>query len=326
MASENRRDCPESSQIPPPSEAQPRVAYYRGRVESGAYLNKPLSFYPGAPTVPQSFTGNLIAVGNGNGPGAKILNGIGPAQTEEIPCVDPVITSLMTFSFPAMPDTLGITVLYNVEPGDLLFVFNTSTGQVIYPATVSPVAGGFALTFDLTSPPADVGSWTFKVVRAGNPNCFAIRSGVYVVTGTVCSLTADAWTLSGGLPFPELGFLAGTSPVTWITGSGFTGCTLDVTVELFISFNPAPPTLPVIGLTVTNDNLIEFTVDGSGVATNATYQAVISCTDIPGCEVSPVNFLSFRVEAVRFEGVIDGDGGDGGDGEFVVRERADFIE
>jgi hypothetical protein len=264
---------------PPPDEAQARIAYYQERRKLGAYLNNPLYFYPGAATVPQSFTGNLIAYGGGNGPGAKIINGIGPAIPAPPPCDEPIITSLIINA--AAPDILNMDVEYNVLPGDIYFVFNVPTGQVLYPQSVTPIAGGVQVEFDMTSPPADGGSWTFKIIRADDEACFAIRSGVYVTAAAGCALEVTDLSSPTGFPVSPPGppgFPFGSFFGIEVTGSGFTTGPLAVTL-----INNFPPnnTIVASAVNVIDDNNLTFDFTGDG--TSGLYAVRVTLISDPTC-------------------------------------------
>jgi len=273
----------------PPDEAQARIAYYQERRQLGAYLGDPLFFYPGASTVPQNATANLIAIGDGNGPGAKILNGIGPV-VPVAECDEVVITDLqVAFVDP----TLTVNVVYNVLPGDIITLFNTNSGQVLVPTLVTPILGGLSLEFDMTAPPVTAGSWSFKIARAENLDCFAVRNGIFQFTGAVCAIDAGAWTYLGGVPFgPVLG--AGPPISAQITGSGFLSCPIGVSVERD-GMGSAPLNQTVSSLVVVNDNLITFDVSRDGIVNFGTYLAIVFCTDAPGCSDEADNTLFYVV-------------------------------
>ena len=121
------------------SDEQERIAYYQSRKQVGPYLQRLYSFFPGQPTVPNNETANkAIYINNGRGPGDKILNGITPFVPDPLPCIEVVIASLVIGTF----DDLHVTVLYNVEPGDIYVLFNTSDGTTLPIISVTPINTG----------------------------------------------------------------------------------------------------------------------------------------------------------------------------------------
>lgn len=154
--------------------AAARAQLYRERGVNGVVLNREFAFFPGAATIPNSFTGNLVLGGATGGPGANLLDGIGPPILDVEPCEDLVVESILCV---LIGDTLNVTVTYNVLPGDIYVLFNTTTGQQLLPVSVVPFGGGAVASFDLTSPPADGGSWSFKIMRVANPRvCFFVKA------------------------------------------------------------------------------------------------------------------------------------------------------
>jgi len=256
-----------------PEQEAARLAYYQSRRKVGRYLNRNLSFYSGAPSIPQSFTGNLLLVAGGTGPGAKILNGIEPFVPTPLPCEEPIITSLVT----AIGDDLSVTVLYNVEPGDVYVLFNTSDGTTLPILSVIPVVGGVVVTFDDDSPPATPGSYTFKIIRAGNLDCFTTRSNVFQIFPAVCLIVVTG--MSGDGVFPNFPLIPGSlgHSVT-VTGSGFLAGPLTITiVNNFPPFNTLIPTL----ITVVDDNTI--TIDFDAPFSDGFYEVTVALTSDPTC-------------------------------------------
>ena len=261
-----------------------RARLYLSRAQQGTVFNREFNFYPGNATVPNSFTGNQALGASTNGPGAFIINGVGPVLVAE-ECEEPVIV-LTNVVFG--DDNVFIFIeMSNILPTDTFIIFNTS-GNAFAALSVSPSGGNWVLTFpgsDLLPP----GTYALKVIREGDLDCFAVEQNVFNISGGVCLIDAGPWTNPGGIPFFPI-FFPGPIP-TEITGSGFTTCTIDVEV---ISMVAIVPTLPVIGLTVINDNLLSFTVDGSAsFPFGGIYQARVFCTDIPGCEDFADNTIRF---------------------------------
>ena len=62
-----------------------RTKLYLGSAEQGTVFGRKFSFYSGSPTTPVSFTGNQILGVGSNGPGANIIDGIGPPLVQPIP-------------------------------------------------------------------------------------------------------------------------------------------------------------------------------------------------------------------------------------------------
>ena len=257
-----------------PEQEAARLAYYQSRRKVGRYLNRDLSFYPGAPTIPQSFTGNLMLVAGGTGPGAKILNGINPFVPEPLPCEDPIITSLVVGLF----DDLNITVLYNVEPGDVYIMFNTTDGTTLPIISVTPIVDGVTVVFDDDSPPATPGSYTFKIIRAGNLDCFATRSNVFQIAPAVCLIEITSMTGDGVFP-PGPPIFPGTpGQSVALVGAGFLSGALTVTI-----INTSPPFntfLPTL-VTVIDDN--NMTVDFDAPFFDGFYDVRVELTADPTC-------------------------------------------
>ena len=162
------------------SDEQERIAYYQSRKQVGPYLQRLYSFFPGQPTVPNNETANkAIYINNGRGPGDKILNGITPFVPEPLPCDEVVLTNL---SAVFVDPTLTVTIEWNLLPGDIITLFNTSSGQVLVPSLVTPILGGLSLEFDMTAPPVTAGLWSLKIARADNLDCFAVRNGIFQFT------------------------------------------------------------------------------------------------------------------------------------------------
>jgi len=249
-----------------------RIAYYQSRRKVGRYLNRDLSFYSGAASIPQSFTANLALVAGGTGPGAKILNGINPFVPEPLPCDDPIITSFVA----VVAGDLTLTVLYNVEPGDVYVMFNTTDGTTLPLISVTPIVGGVEVVFDDDVPPATPGSYTFKIIRAGNLKCFATRSNVFQIAPAVCPIEVTGMTGDGVTPPPLFPGSLGHSVM--VTGSGFLAGPLTITiVNVFPPFNILIPTL----ITVVDDNTI--TIDFDAPFATGFYEVTVALTADPTC-------------------------------------------
>ena len=266
-----------------PEQEQARIDYYLSRRKIGSYLNRALSFYPGAPTIPTNFIANKTTyINNGLGPGAKILNGIEPFVPEPLPCDEPVIESLVVGVF----GDLHVTVLYNVEPGDIYVMFNTSDGTFLPIISVTPIVGGVNVIFNDDSPPATPGAYTFKILRADNAECFVIRASIFTVAPVVCEIEIDSWT-GDGIPPPPFTFVPPGTPglTATVIGSGFLPGPLTVVLE-----NAFPPfnNLDITLVTVIDDNTLTINwnaTDGGPVspAPDGNYGVRISLTDDPTC-------------------------------------------
>jgi hypothetical protein len=260
------------------NEEQERIAYYQSREQVGPYLDKLYSFFPGQPTLPNNETANkAIYINNGLGPGAKIINGIKPYVPPALPCDDVIITSLVgNFVDPA----LFLNILWNLLPGDIITLFNTSTGQVLTPVAVSPIVGGLEVEFDMTLPPATAGSWSLKIARAENLDCFAVRSNAFQLISAVCALsvTGIGPPASPVSPPGPPGFPGGVGFFIELTGTGFlTGALTIEVINNFFPFN----TLVGYGILVINDANLTFLFDGSGVT--GLYGVRVSLTADPTC-------------------------------------------
>jgi len=233
-----------------------RSKLYLERGQNGVVINREFAFYSGKATQPNSFTGNLILGTGTNGPGANLIDGIGPPIVERQPCEEILVESIVC---DLVGDTLTVTVIYNVLPGDIYVLFNTSTGQQLVPVSVTPIGGGVDVVFDVTSPPADAGSWTFKTMRVANPkNCFFVKSNCVVVAGSVCLITLLTLVGDGVPPNPAL--FPGNPGTVSLTGAGFLSGALTVTIPpVFGGFTPFTVDL----VTIIDDNTmdIDFTSD-----------------------------------------------------------------
>lgn len=264
------------------ADANARAQLYLSRGQTGSYINEELIFYPGGGTIPPSFTGNLALGVNTNGPGADLLNGIVPFQAPVEPCDAIVVTSVACEVAVNGGDVLIVTILYNVEEGDIYSLFNTSTGQVLLPESVTPIVDGVQVAFDVTSPPADPGAWSFKVARESNPTvCFFVKSNCYVIQDVVCTLTITDMTGDGVPPNPLI-FPGTLDNTVSLTGTGFLSGTLNVSILQVFGGPPGTP-LPIDMVTVIDDNNLDIQFDTFGDSDGA-YGVVISLDEDPMCE------------------------------------------
>ena len=269
-----------------------RTQLYLGSAEQGIVFNRKMSFYSGSPTSPTSFTGNQILGVSSNGPGASIINGVGPVLTVPIPCNEVVVESVSFLVFLEPPTTI-LQVSYNAQEDDILVMFipGTGTRMAFDFVTVTP---GVGLSAKLQSDPPP-GTYTLKIMRASDPvGCFYLQPNFYTVEGVVCTIDAGAWTLPGGVPFPPFIFGVGPPVAVEITGSGFLSCTIGVSVDL-AGFPGPPPTQAVTSLVVVDDNTITFDVSRVGIGGGATYEATVFCTDLGGCADVADNTIFFAV-------------------------------
>lgn len=268
--------------------AADRAGLYLGRARPGVVFGQEYSFYSGNPTIPNSFTGNLTLGATVSGPGAFLINGVGPVLMPPESCDEPV---LIVQSVVDSPSSLVITIeISNLLPTDTLILFN-NFGVALTPSNVQVIPGAVELTFPGTDT-LPAGTYALKAIRDGNPDCFDIQYGVFTNSGDVCLLDAGSWGFLMS-PFPPV---VSPGPVnTRITGSGFTSCTISVEVDLLFAVGPSPATLPVSSLVVVDDNNITFTVDGTAVFTPSVYEAVVSCDDNPGCEDTADNNIVWNL-------------------------------
>lgn len=162
-----------------------RTPFYLSRGVVTRYLNKNVTTYPGAPTIPQSATGNRVLVGTGNGIGAKLLHGVGPVLETPIDCDEVIISSLgPPTSFAAGAGATVVPVEYNdPSTSDGYVVFQVGTGERI-PVDDAQITGIDMV--DLTLNVAaflQLGMYALKIIRASDPvNCFTIRYDAFDVT------------------------------------------------------------------------------------------------------------------------------------------------
>lgn len=259
-----------------PGDAADREKLYTERGQNGVVLGRRFAFYSGAPTVPDSFTGNLALGAYANGAGASIIDGIGPPIEEVVPCEEVVVESITCDVF----DDLNVTVLYNVLPDDIYILFNTSTGQVLKPLSVTPIVGGVVVVFDDDSPPADAGSWSFKIMRAANPAaCFFVKGGCLVIAGAVCDIEITDMTGDGVFP-PGPPLFPGTSGTVAVTGSGFLSGG-PVTVTMPRAPGPPGPDITVDLVVIIDDN--NMTVDFTTPGVDGFYGLTVTLDSDPLC-------------------------------------------
>ena len=161
-----------------------RTPFYLARGVVTRYLNKNVTTYPGAPTIPQSATGNRVLVGTGNGVGAKLLHGVGPVLETPLECDEVFISSLgPPTSFAAGAGLTVVPVEYN-DPleSDGFVVFQIGTGvQIPVSSTITGV-DMVDLTLDVVAF-LQLGAYALKIIRASDPEtCFAIRYKAFDVT------------------------------------------------------------------------------------------------------------------------------------------------
>ena len=266
-----------------PGNAKDREELYTERGRNGVVLGRLFAFYSGKGTTPTSYTGNLALGSHSNGAGAFLIDGIGPPIETVVSCEEIVVVSIECEVF----DDLNVTVLYNVLPDDIYVLFNTSTGQILQPLSVTPIVGGVIVLFDDESPPADPGAWSFKIMRATNPTgCFFVKSNCLVIAGAVCLLTITDMVGDGVFPnFPLIPGSVGHS-IT-LTGTGFlSGGPLVVVFE-----NTSPPFNPldITLVTIIDDTslTIDFDArDGGFPASDGFYAVRITLVDDPACEAT----------------------------------------
>jgi len=234
-----------------PGDATNRERLYAENAREGRVLGRDFTFYSGAATTPTSYTGNLVLGTSGDGPGAYLLDGVGPPIPDVAPCEEVVVASLVC---DLVGDDLTVTLLYNAVAGDVYVLFNTGTAQLLKPTSVTPVVGGVEVVFDVTSPPTDAGSWSFKVMRAANPTgCFAVRSGCLVIAPVVCTISLTG--ISGDGVFPNVPLMPGDSGTVSLTGTGFLSGALTVTMP--VAFG-GPTSFTVDLVTVIDDSNMDI--------------------------------------------------------------------
>jgi len=165
------------------SNALSRTRLYRERGQNGVVLSRGFSFYSGKPTIPNSYTGNLLLGASTGGPAAYLLEGVVPLVEEQV--CEPIDIELIACEISVNGgDELRVTVTYNLLSDDIYILFNTVTGQRLSPTAVNPDTDTVQAFFNVTSPPADPGPWSFKIMRSSNPGgCFFVQPNCYVIAG-----------------------------------------------------------------------------------------------------------------------------------------------
>jgi hypothetical protein len=262
-----------------PATSSARASLYLGRGQTGRVLNRVFTFYSGAPTTPNSYTGNLALGASSGGPGAALINGVGPARPVDLPCDEPTITAL-TVLFP--PGNVVVEVVYsNPAPDDVYVLYSPGTGQSFGPTSApTPIPGGYAVPFpDVALLPA--GSYSFKVLRASNPRCLSSRAGLFVAAGAVCPI--EITDMRSPFGFPVIppgppGFPGGIFLQIDLVGSGF--LTGPLTLEIINNFFPFNTILPD-SVTVVDDNNLMFSFTGTGIT--GSYRVRVSLTADASC-------------------------------------------
>lgn len=251
-----------------------RAILYLNRAEDDLVFGRPLAFYPGEPTIPNSFTGNLALGANTNGPGAFLLDGIGPPIEIPLDCDEPII---IIDSVVIGDDNLFITVQFSNIEGDDIFVLFGSNGVAYSPSNVQATEDGWQLTFpdpDLIPP----GVYNLKVIREGNLECFAISYGVYTQVAPACDIEVTDMVGDGVFPNPPLS-PGDTDATVTISGSGFLSGPLTVTITPFFG---GPNPLNVDSVAVGDDNTLTVQFDADPFQTG-TYGVRVELTSDPTC-------------------------------------------
>jgi hypothetical protein len=267
-----------------------RAGLYLSRGRPGRVLNRDFTFYQGSATVPNSFTGNQILGQPTGGAAAGLIDGIGPPQPGT-PCDEPTVLDVQTVF---ADDGPIFFVTYNNPLSDDIYVFFNTTGFSFGPTgtfSSGPDTIGLAL-FDFTPPP---GVYALKIIRAADRSCFAVRGNVTSTAPPPCLLEANEWVLPGGGGLPNPVGPGPSSLLTEVSGSGFTTCTVSVSVNFVFGVGGFPPTLPTSALTIIDDNRLQFSVDVPSFAGGpAFYSVLVGCADNPGCGAAPEDLLELN--------------------------------
>jgi hypothetical protein len=252
-----------------------RTKLYLGSAEQGTVFGREFSFYSGAPTTPVSFTGNQILGAASDGPGANIIDGIGPVLDATV-CSEPTLTVVSV----VLGDPIVITVAFEgIQPGDVFVLFNLS-GDSYGPSSITPTFGGLELTFpDESLLPA--GTYSLKVIRDNNLECFDVESNIYTITGTVCAISITDLTSPTGFPVippGPPGFPGGSFTVD-LVGAGFLSGPLTVTIGP--NFFPPNDTIIPDSVTVIDDN--NMSIDFTGNFNSGIYGVTVALTADPTC-------------------------------------------
>lgn len=258
---------------------------YLSRAQNGTRLARTLAFYPGSPTIPNSYTGNLILGASSDGPAAHLIDGVGPPVADVVPCDRPLISDVEV-------DTEGanvtVVVMYaNPDPdSDVYLLFSTTSSLSFTPLSVVEGPGLSQVT--LTFPDFALfgaGFYSLRIARASDPRtCLDVRGGLINVEGPTCTL--ELLLLEGdGVQGFALPIADGTTDNTvQITGAGF----LDGPLTVQIVGGDVPQTLNITNENIINDSTLELTFDavGSEAPDPATGEYVVSVArdDLAECD------------------------------------------
>lgn len=260
-----------------------RSQFYLNRGVVTRYLDKKVTSYPGAPTIPNSSTGNNILQARGVGIGAKLLPGIGPVIPPTLACNEIIIEQVgPPTSFTAGDGEVVVPIQYN-DPleSDGYVIFQLGTGSTIR-VTKAEITGPSTVELTLNIPSSlDAGSYALKVLRASDPKeCFTIRYNAFdVEPGLVCTLTITDMSGDG----VDSNIFPGTlDNVVSVTGTGFLTGTLSATIFQFVG-DPPGTDLPIDFITVIDDNNLTVQFDTFGDS-DGSYALTLSVNELPGCE------------------------------------------
>lgn len=252
-----------------------RAQLYANTAKTGIVFNRELTFYSGSPTTPVSFTGNQALGVSSGGPGAFLINGIGPLVEPVIPCDEPVILNLnLIFADEA---TIVFVEYTNPLPDDIYVLFST-TGVAYAPFGVGMVGDDITLTFPAGTdlPP---GAYSLKILRASDPkNCFTVRRNIIISEAPTCDIEVTGWSGAGIFPNPPLS-PATDDVVVSVTGSGFLSGPLTVTI-FPVFFGTA--NLNIDSVTVIDDNNLDVQFDTDPIETG-NYGIRVELTSDPTC-------------------------------------------
>jgi hypothetical protein len=264
-----------------------RLPFYLQRGQNTRYLGKNVTVYPGSPTVPNSFTGNLVLQAGGNGVGAKLLSGVQPTPVIPLPCNEIEFLTVPYTSYDAGDGETLLTISYSdADPA-------TDSYRVFLPSTASQVPILNAVLsgvdqVDLTLNIAEGllgGGYSLRVQRNSDPvNCFAVKSNAFEVIETAaCTLTITDMTGDGIDPNPFI-FPGTLDNVISVTGSGFLSGTISATI-FQVSGAPPGTDLNIDSVTVFDDNSLDIQFD-TFVDSFGDYGLTLSVDEIPGCEAT----------------------------------------
>ena len=155
-----------------------RADLYLSRAKRSSVFGEPLDFYPGSPSIPPSFIGNVIQGAFSGGAAAGLVNGTGSPLEEVLPCSEPTISSLqVNFTI----DNTEVVVTYSnpLVSSDIYILLNPNSGDsfgAISASETGPDEVTALFPADLNLPP---GFYSFKILRSENVNCFDIRAGIF---------------------------------------------------------------------------------------------------------------------------------------------------